>query len=190
MITLRASEITVIDHADDIKVPSSIWSHIVTDKRPNLVFSSIKVILTEKTKGVLSQPQVKIQFPRGGGEVDLSKYVTDKQGTFFVQFELEEEVSNEFFYLFFVSQNKKRKLENQIYGSGCKNYYDIKKYFLDVNGKNGIEVNTTRNRHLSVLGGNFIFASVVGKDIKLTQVTFSDSNNSEYFCERSQRESN
>jgi hypothetical protein len=43
-------------------------------------------------------------------------------------------------------------------------------------------VNKTRNRHLTLLGGTFVFSVNDGKQMRISQVTFTDSRNPEYFC--------
>jgi hypothetical protein len=182
-----AKEINIIDPPKDIKIPVTIWDHLTLDKKPNLIYNPVTVVLNEKNKGVLSDEEIKILLPSGGGEIDLSSYLTGKNGTFFVRFEFPYDINPDFFHVFFVSQNRKRKLDGELIGSGCKEYFDIKKYFLKTNSK-GIEVNTTRSRHLSVLGGHVVFFQQDAKNINLTQVTFTDSTKPEFFCERKKDE--
>jgi hypothetical protein len=140
--------------------------------------------LKEKNPGVLREKDISIQFPRGGGEVDLAQYVNDKQGSFFLRFDFEKANNMEINQkIFFISQNRKRKLDGIIHGSGCKSFFNVKAYVSKMNDKEGILLNTTQLRHLSVLGGTFLFANVGPHEIRMAQITFKDSKHPQYFCE-------
>jgi hypothetical protein len=169
----------------EIMIPSKIWDLIYADEKskPRVVFAPVKLQMKERNPGILTQEEVIIQFPRGGGEVDLSQFVTEKRGSFFVNFTFEKGGAPESSYVFFVSRNRKRKVDGMILGSGCKSFYDVKTYLGKTDKQGGILVNTTRLRHLSVLGGSFVFANVTGKEVRLAQVSFKDSKNPKYFCE-------
>lgn len=179
------SENMVLIHEtpQDLKVPAAVWDLLSEQPAPRLVFVPLRVELIEKTPGVLSRKTLEFQMPRGGGEVDLSHYVKEKQGSFYVDFDFVKNVLPENLRVFFISQNRKRKLDGVIHGSGCKSFYDVKNHLLKSSKNGGLLVNTTRMRHLSVLGGTFLFAANVGKEVHLTQVTFKDSKNRKYFCD-------
>jgi hypothetical protein len=104
------------------------------------------------------------------------------QGTFKVFFELAELQDNEKLHAFFISRAKKRRIDGEVWGAGCNKYMDIKWFLLNEGKTKGFEVNTTRHRHLSVLGGTFFFAMAK----QVTQVTFIDSQQSHLFCENTQ----
>lgn len=177
----RTYELT--ETGPDARIPTEIWKKIeVVEGRDTMTFSLVKVRLVEKTPGVLVDPEVIIQLPRGGGEIDLSKFVRDMQGTFRVFFELEEMTDETKMNAFFVSQARKRRIDGEIWGAGCNKYMDILSFILKDGKTKGIEVNTTRNRHLSVLGGHFFFSM----KNQVTQVTFTDSQQSHLFCENPQ----
>lgn len=168
----------------DIRIPSAIWKQIGGDEgKDTVTFAPIKVRLVEKTPGTLLEPEIEIQLPRGGGQIDLSKFVKNQTGTFEVFFDFEEDLNSEKFHAFFVSQARKRKLDGEIWGAGCNKYMDIKKFILNEASKKGLKVNVTRSRHDSVLGGSFIFALA---QHQVTQVTFTDSHQPHLFCGTSQ----
>lgn len=183
----KAFVVNVTESPEDLMVPSEVWDLLSEEEKPHLVFVPMAVQLVEKTPGVLKEKDITFQFPRGGGAIDLSRYVNDIQGSFYVKFEFEPlpEAIEATQKIYFISQNRKRKLDGEILGSGCNSFFDVKPYVTSVNAKSGILVNTTRMRHLSVLGGTFLFANVSGKNIRLAQVTFTDKKevNSKYFCE-------
>ncbi len=47
----------------------------------------------------------------------------------------------------------------------------------------GLKVNSTQDRYLSVLGGSFLFAAEKGVDVHLAQVRFTNSQQPQFFCE-------
>ncbi len=168
------------DSGADAKIPKQLWNMIHENKpEKSLTFAPLKIRLQEKTKGVLVAPVVIIEMPRGGGEVDLSTFVRNLHGTFLVFFEYDEIRDTNEEQIFFVSRAKKRRLEKEIWGAGCNKFMDIKNFMTKEVLKKGLEVNTTRHRHLSVLGGTFVFS---GKN-KIAQVSFKDSTAPQFFCD-------
>lgn len=166
----------------DIRVPSKIWIEIFGDdkiKSDSVSFTNMRIRFKEKNPGVLIEPEFVVEMARGGGEIDLSRFVTDKQGTFSIFFDASEVKAAKQPHVFFVSKARKRKIEGQVWGAGCKTFLNMTDFMLNKNDKAGIEVNTTRSRHLSVLMGHFIFAA----DKKLTQVTFTDSSQPTLNCD-------
>lgn len=164
----------------DIKVPTKVLSEIFENEKSTqqINFMDIRVRFAEKTKGVLIEPEFWVQLPRGGGAIDLSKYVTDKNGTFRIYFETSALSVAKNAKAFFVSKARKRKLDGEVWGAGCKKILDMTSFFLSKAATEGIEVNTTRSRHLSVLMGYFILAA----DGQLAQITFMDSQQESLFC--------
>lgn len=175
--------IKITDNPDDILVPTQIFEQIFTEAKAHLVFVPVSVSLIEKNPGILKEPKLKIQFPRGGGAVDLSQFTTGKAGSFFVSFRYEPSAPKGAVKIFYVSRGRKRKLDGEVHGAGCKTFMDVTKGVLEFSKKGGLLVNTTRLRHLSVLGGHFVFATILGKEIHLSQVSFTDATHPEYFCD-------
>lgn len=169
------------DFGADVRIPRAVWKELGEISGKNVItFANIKVKLIEKTAGVLTDPEIEFHFPKGGGNIDLSQYVKSQPvGTFSVFFEFEEPPAGEKGKVFFIPQAKKRKIEGEVWGSGCNKYLDLKKYVLGEVQKKGIEVNTTDQRHLAVIGGTFFFAN----DLSVSQITFRDSTQASLFCE-------
>lgn len=173
----------IVDTPQDVLIPSSIWDKLaVVNAKPQIVFVPMKVMLREKTKGVLKAPSIRLQMPRGGGQVDLAQYITDKQGSFYVKFGWDEDPKNEKTKVFFVSRARKRKVDGEEIGAGCKSYFNVAGAITKAQKKDGLLVNTTRLRYLSVIGGTFIFATEEGRELRLSQATFTDKSKPEYFC--------
>jgi hypothetical protein len=147
------------------------------------VFSEVKVILTEKNPGILRDPSLTLSFSRGGGEVDLATYVSEKPGSFFVGFDFPEMEDGDIKKVIFISRARKRKIDNQIFGAGCNQFLDITEKFLTEMKGQGIKANTTRKRHVSLLAGTFIISAQKGKQKYVTQVTFTDSSSPQLLCQ-------
>jgi hypothetical protein len=168
-----------VSDAPEIRIPSKIWDLVQAQtKEESFSFASIKVVLKEKNDGVLLAPEISIELPRGGGQIDLSKYVRDTKGTFRVFFEIPELKALPSFQAFYVSNARKRRLDGELWGVGCQKFLTMTDYFISHLSDEGIEVNVTRGRHLTVLGGHFIFSA--GQQI--TQVTFTDTTQLQMFC--------
>lgn len=174
----------------EIYLPVEMWDKVTggsfeksVKQAASFNFAPIQMTLEEKSEGVLVDPSITFDFPNGGGEVDLAKYVQNTKGTFRVKFDFEGLKSGEELQVYYVSKGKRRRIDSEIYGSGCKNYFDLKDYVVRVNAKDGIEVNVTRDRHISVLAGHFVFSYKKEKQTFLSQVTFTDSKRADLICD-------
>ena len=150
---------------------------------PLISFNEIKVVLTEKNPNVLNEKSYTIQFPRGGGFLDLAKYVSNQNGSFYIHFQLPGDDKADQIKAFFVSKAKKRRLDGEVWGSGCKSAVEISSFYKKAISSGKFEVNTTRDRHLSLIGGHFIVSVNDGKQIKVTQVTIYDSRRADLMCD-------
>ena len=174
----------------EIKLPTKVWDLAIgasfeksIQQSNNFIFAPIVVKLEDKTPGVLTEPMVRLQFPKAGGEVDFAKYVKNDKGSFKISFEFEGFSDANSLKVYYVSKARKRKIDDDIYGSGCKEFFDVKDYLVKVNDKGGLVVNVTRNRHDSAVGGHFLFSFKKEKQTYISQVTFTDSKRSDLFCE-------
>lgn len=148
-----------------------------------IVFGTARVYLAEKNSGILTQSEQVINFPRGGGQVNLSDFVTNKTGTFFVGLDIPEVEGLTDLKIYFVSRARKRKVDQEIIGSGCNVFFDITDRFGKEMKKQGLKVNTLRQRHVSVLAGDFVIVGKKEKQTIVTKVSFTDSNNPNLLCE-------
>lgn len=149
----------------------------------NYTFSDVTVYLVQKNEGVVQGEAVKIQLPKGGGKIDLSRYISNQPGTFFVGFEFPAFETAAAKKVVFVSRTRKRKIGAQIFGAGCNQIIDITDRFLTEMKGEGIKVNTTQERYLSVIGGTFLFSAQTASDVLLAQVTFVHPQFQHLFCE-------
>lgn len=151
---------------------------------PPILYSSVQVFLTEKNPGILKSAAYRIDLPRGGGSLDLANFVTGNPGSFFVGFELPEEFQvGTNFRAIYLSQARKRKIENRIFGAGCSQFMDLTPKFLEMMKSEGIRANTTRQRHVTLLAGHYIFSVLKEGRIYVTQATITDSKNKNLLCE-------
>ncbi|MBC7370342.1 MAG: hypothetical protein H7326_02185 [Bdellovibrionaceae bacterium] len=191
--TESAQTVKIDELPADFKMPAKVWEIVEKDPEqkpgaevvsPGIFYASIQVFLTEKNDHVLKSPAYVIDLPRGGGSIDLSNYTTADAGSFFVGFQLPEEFKEgKNFKALYVSQGRKRKLDNRVYGSGCSQYFDITKKFTEMMKTEGIMANTTRQRHVTLLAGHYIFSIIKDTQIFITQVTITDSKNKNLLCE-------
>jgi hypothetical protein len=170
--------------ADEVAIPSEIWARLDRNTKPeSFAYSTGVVVLKEKNSGVLKEPEIRISLARGGGKIDLAEYLGQVSGTFFLKFEMEEFKPFEKMDVFFVSKSRKRKVDGEEWGAGCGKIFSLKSFMTKVGLEKGIEVNTTRARHVSLLAGHFVFGWNDGKRMKITRVSFTDSSKSSLLCE-------
>jgi hypothetical protein len=150
---------------------------------PDIIFSEVVVLFSQKNDGVLKDSAYKIQLPRGGGEIDLADYVGEQPGTFFVGFEFPEFEDVAEKKVLFISHARKRRVDDQVLGGGCNTFFDISKAFNKEMLADGVKVNTTRDRHTTLLGGTFLVSAQKNGSIYTTQVTFTDSKHKQLLCE-------
>lgn len=210
----EVTEIKLSDPLDDIKLPVMIWemadeggsgaaaeapkgggghggapapaptAGASKDKSSTYTFTPIRVILEQKNEGVLIHPKIALQLARGGGRVDLSELVTSQNGSFYLSFELAEEMKDsKDLKVFFISDAKKRKLGHEVIGGGCQSLFDLSKKFEAQFLKSQLKLNTTRDRHLSVIGGSFVFSVKKDNQVYISQISFTDTKKKHLFCD-------
>lgn len=200
--------IKVRDAASDFLLPAKLWDMLLSDQAAKTVapgaagaadhddmmvtsvlFAPITVVLEEKSHGVLTYPKLRLEFPKGGGVVDLARYVTGKPGSYYVKFETDGFVSAAGMRVFFLSKARKRKVEHMIVGSGCRSYHDVTTFVMGQQFGKGFLVNTTRRMDASTLGGHFIFSWQQESDQLVNQIMFTDSESPQLFCSSQETQS-
>lgn len=204
----KYKEVKFEDIAEDVHVPSVVWDllefkPVTVEKKEeshageakegekggkeaigkDVSFAEITVFLVEKNDGIVKDEAVKIQMPKGGGEIDLSQYITDAKGSFYVGFDFPEFKDSTAQKVLFMSKTRRRKIDDKVLGSGCNQVLDITTTFMKAMTKEGLKVNTVRERYITVLGGTFFFAAQKPTSVSVAQVTFKDSKHQNLFCE-------
>lgn len=172
----------------EIKIPPAVWDKLggheeSSSEEGGLLFMPVQVVLRELTPGVLVEPLLRIAFPRGGGEVDLSAFTTGRPGSFFVRFEWPERQKGDGISIWYDSKARRRNLDDGSWGVGCGKAVDVTEAFLSKLPAEGFKVNTTRHRHVTVLAGHFLFSMKRKSETLVAQVTFKDSKKPILFCE-------
>jgi hypothetical protein len=146
-------------------------------------FSDIIVHLVQKNEGIVEGEAVKIHLPKGGGSIDLSRYITSQQGSFYVGIEYPAFETATAKKVVFVSRTRKRKIGAEVFGAGCNQVFDITDRFQKEMAGEGLKVNTTQERYISVIGGTFLFSAQKDNEVLLAQVTFTNPQYQHLFCE-------
>ncbi|MDG0815609.1 hypothetical protein [Bdellovibrio svalbardensis] len=148
-----------------------------------IIFSEVNVFLVEKNADIVKGEAIKIELPKGGGEIDLAQFISDQKGSFYVGFEFPEFTESTAQKVLFLSKGRKRRIDDKVIGAGCNQVLDITASFMKAMSKEGLKVNTTRERYTSVLAGTFFIAAQKAGNIYISQVTFKDSKHQNLFCE-------
>lgn len=175
----------------EISIPKALLQTVEADLaneskvlNPVYLFTPLKVAFTQKTHGTLSSEKVLYSLPKGGGTLDMQSIATG-QGSFYLSFpeeQFKEKELPELEHLFFVSHSPITKIDGEDYGLGCGKWVDLKKSFASLQKPNFLQLNTTKNRHLLVMAGSYVFIFRKSNQIYLTQLTITDSKNSDLLC--------
>lgn len=152
---------------------------------PSIEFDRIplKVYLYEKTAGVLQNRNYTLDYNAGGGDLDLSEFVsTNKRGTFYLAMSAQYEGDAEF-EVYYLSNAKTRKVGDDTVGSGCGSYYKITSSYENAMGSKGYAVNTTDRRHVSALAGSYflVYKRPSGR-VALSYLEITDSKHKDLLC--------
>ncbi len=186
-----AESVLIRDRGAEVFFPRAIADVLNDELEKNKIkegFQSfqLKLLLTEKTKGLLNAPDLAIQLPNGGGTVDLANYMGHRTGSFLfkIDFNVQEKEgeSIEVMHAWFVSRYPKTKIDGEDWGLGCNQFVKLDERFFKKNDA-GLLVNTTQGRHMYVVGGEFIFLVKVGKIPFLTLLKVKDQRYQDQACE-------
>lgn len=183
-------EVEISESYIDTHIPKQLWEKMEEvdpnekgSKQKSYKLSSVKLILHEKNSDVLKKSHTIFSLTRGGNVFDLQDLVGATKGTFFLQFDLPEELQDPNTKIYFISNSKKRRIGEEIIGSGCGKYFDLSKNFSTHFVKKAFPVNTTKDRHVSTLAGTFLFVLKKDDQILLAQTSFTDSKMTHLLCE-------
>ena len=139
-------------------------------------------------KGLVIENPVIFKPPNGGGIIDMGPYIRNVRGNFYFKLNAyldegsgyEKEAPD--LSVFFLSNGKKRKVLDQMVGAGCNKFMDVSSYFDSKMSAEGLKLNSTQRRFLSVVGGTFFFIYTVKDELYLASLKVIDSKYSEYLC--------
>lgn len=143
----------------------------------------LSVQLIEKNEGTLSG-NTEFRLPLGGAAIDLGESVVGEKGIFYVKIEVgglsSDQLEN--VKVYFVSNSKKMKVKEEIYGAGCGHFYDISQFYHKVLSKAGHEVAAADYRYLGQLVGTFFFFYAESDAFYVGSTSFIDSRFPETHC--------
>lgn len=155
------------------------------------VFVGLTLRLKEKTPGVLGGKNLEFQSKKSTGIfIDLARYIKGNKGTFILSFEPSSALDPVTAQVLFLSDSVKRQEKSQegrgqTLGAGCNRFFDVTKSYLNKIKDEGIEVNISSGRHVSLLAGTFFLR--VAHDVGVrafTHLTLTDSNYPELLCDK------
>lgn len=176
----------VEDLPQDFRVPSRVWDETLPKdpilKPKPILYGPVQIKLVEKNKGTLKEKSAIYEFPSGGGELDLSKVISHQPGSFFMSFHvpiLEKAINKKAFY---ISQGRQRKVDGEVFGSGCHQLLEMSSSIGKLDFAEVLTLNTTRDRHVSILAGHFIFLVETESSWIVSQLSFYDSKRKDLIC--------
>ena len=150
-------------------------------------YLNISIYISSHLNNMTSK-NVKFDLPSGGGYIDLSEVIREGvRGNFSLKFEVQEVGEppvkiDDKIKVFFVSNAKKRDIGGRVFGAGCNKFLDLTQAFRKWFTTEGLVVNSTGQRFLSILGGTFFFVYPLGESLYLGSLTFKDSRYPEHLC--------
>ena len=87
-------------------------------------------------------------------------------------------------HLFYISNAPKIALQNSQFGLGCGQWTDLKNQSLDFQKMNFLKLNTTDLRHLYVTAGQYIFVMKKEKNIFISHLDITDSQQEDKLCHK------
>ena len=164
---------------------TSILDKVALERRHMVV----SVTMSEETPGVLSHKVIQIPLRQDGAIIDFRNWVTKKKGYFRLKIDLPHELQEgqafDNLRVFYVSRALPQELRGKVFGSGCSKFMEITSFYKNhLGSKEGLKLNTTDQRYLSVVAGNFYFFTTVDEDYFLGSVSFVDSRYKAKMCKQ------
>lgn len=155
------------------------------------VIVGLTLRLKEKTPGILGGKNLEFQSKKATGLfIDLAQYIKGNKGTFILSFEPSSALDPVTAQVLFLSDSVKRKDKSQegqgqTLGAGCHRFFDVTKSYLNKIKDEGIEVNISGGRHVSLLAGTFFLRVAHEVGVRaFTHLTITDSNYPELLCDK------
>lgn len=138
-------------------------------------YINISVVITPELNTLALKDRVTVNLPSGGGLIDLSDFIVGNKGSFRIRFALGDKDSVSGLRVFFLPHSKKRKIKSEVFGSGCGEFADITDFFKSHFLTEGLKLNATDQRYLSVIAGTFYLYWFQDGELHLGSVTFEDT---------------
>lgn len=152
-------------------------------RMPTIEPFRFKLFLTEKTEGILGKQNFEIHFPPGGGKLDLNQYVHKMVGSFYFKVVWDfKDLPLKNSKIYFVSRSQVREVGGKSFGSGCDHFFDLTTYWHGMMSNEGMFINTTDNRHVSLLAGTYFLNVYHNGKLYSAQLEVFDSENRNLLC--------
>ena len=177
----------------NIQVPRKLWQTIKSilkeKKVEKKVIDNFTILPTavdvELRNGKLNilkdSVNHRLSFPEGGGVLDLFDYVKRK-GQFHLRFQPHLSNDNDF-HVLYVSDSPGKRVNEQQWGNGCGNIYDLSKNYEILMGGEGLLLTTAKKHYLHLLAGTFVFFQLVEEKMYLGYIRLKDSRYPQFNCE-------
>jgi len=153
-------------------------------KRPPLDPMSFHVFLVEKTSGVLGGENWDLKFPPGGGYLDYRYFLPEsKTGTFYLKIKYDQDMDPKDTRIYYLSNGRVRQIDNRPVGNGCSRYFDISDFWKKAMNGDGLELNTSGSRHISVTAGTFYFVAPYRGKLRISHLTIKDTRHHDLACD-------
>jgi hypothetical protein len=162
------------------KVESKIPFYSIIKKRSKvqtpLKYMDLKVRLIENNYGTLGRKDYQLNYPLGGGLLDFANYVKVEEGSFRIEVEMGLDTTDaEQFRVFYWGNGKRRKIDGDVFGSGCKNVHELTGFFKTKVFVRGLAATTHRRKYVTTLAGTYVFVVKKGGALYISQLTMQDS---------------
>ena len=138
-------------------------------------FAPVTAYLYEKTPGALEGKALRLNFGEGGGQIDFARYLSERKGAFYVAIEIPEDLKDEPFKAYFLSDAPAVRVGDSKVGAGCGRYFDVTTFFKKSMAGPGMLLASSGFRHAYALGGTLFLAYAKQNRLKVSQLTFLDS---------------
>jgi hypothetical protein len=150
----------------------------------------MKIYFKEKSAGILGGKDLALTPPAGGGQVDLSKMIHRRRGSFYWRVELLPDLASTakdkpvVTKVYFLSRHiRHQRPDGPAIGMGCNKLADISGQFQKTLGTEGGQLlNTSYGTHLGTLIGTYYFFVITNDAIKVATLTFNDPRAREVVC--------
>jgi len=186
--------ITTAEKKFDLVFPEPLWDLILHSAPPTInitksayeIFDTlpINVQLIQTHAPIFNGKNYVFEFKDFGGEIDWNNYLNrSESGSFVLKFDFPKMEDGDM-KVFFLSWTKEHSKDDEVFGNGCHTILDLSSYFKNTVFKKGLLLHTKDSRYFFATAGRFYFVLYSKDKIKISQVTFSDSELKNRLCEK------
>lgn len=170
----------------NLTFPQKLWDKILdnaplslnTKKGAYEIFTplTIEVSIVELKGSPLGGKNYKLNFEQFGADLDWNNYIVRGQGGIFkLYFRIQDIQKDETLKVYFLGWTDQIEVNSEKFGNSCKHVFDITSYYNYTVDVNGILLHTKDLRYLYATAGRFYFVVYSKDKIKISQVSFTDS---------------